>query len=108
MKLRVQLPQSISIHMCVFLSGGNARVAQHFLNGTQLRTTCKEMSGKTVSQGMRAHSTVNALAHDILFDNSPDGCPFQWHTTARNKHLANWGLIGHDAWPQSFQIRAKG
>src|ERR1700694_4845972 len=68
----VNLFQALLDHVCVNLSRGNIRVAQHELDRTQVRTPFEKVRGKTVPQFVRCQTPAQAQAHSIIVQNLPN------------------------------------
>lgn len=63
MRLAVHILQALLDDVGVELCGGDVRVAQHLLNGAQVRPVFQQMDRKGVSQGVGVMSLViSALA----------------------------------------------
>ena len=72
MGLVINLGQVIDIEMGVFLSGGQADVAQQFLDGAQVRAHLQQMGGERVAQGVRGHGHADAGPQAVHLDRTLD------------------------------------
>ena len=72
MKFPVNLPQPIAGHVRVNLRGADVRMAEQFLDHTQVRAMFQQMRGKTVPQHVRRDVARHpGVAHPIL-DSQPE------------------------------------
>src|SRR5512136_1327946 len=80
----MDLLQSILRDVGIDLGGGDVGVAQHHLDGADVRTTLQEVGGKGVAQGVRGNLLADSRSESI----SPDHLPKRLtrEGTARRPH----------------------
>ena len=71
MELFVNTSQPVIIHMSVDLGGFDVGVAEHFLQGPQVRTAGEQMGRKTVPKCVDGQVFRHAGTDRIFFDNTP-------------------------------------
>ena len=52
------LSESAAVDVYIYFGGGDALVAEHLLNGAQVRPALEQMGGKGVAQCVRAYGLV--------------------------------------------------
>ena len=71
MTSRVNCFQAAVFDVCVDLRGRDTGMAEHFLQGSDFRTTGEHVGGEAVPQSVRADSVSAADALSVLLDELP-------------------------------------
>ncbi len=67
----IYVPKLLIDHLSIDLGGRDICMAQHFLNGFQIRTVFQQVDSKGMPQGVRGNVLVDACLILIAFDNLP-------------------------------------
>lgn len=86
MELRVDFFQPALVDVSVDLGRGDAGVAEHFLDVTQVGATGQHVRGKTVPQRVRTDRWRDAGNHRVLLDQIPNRFATQALTASRQKN----------------------
>ncbi len=68
----IHLPQPSPRDMGVDLGGGEAGVAEEFLDGAQVGAGLEQVGGEGVAQGVRADAMLSAGAQQMAMDDAAD------------------------------------
>ena len=82
MVLQDFVAQAGSVDVDIDLSGRDALVSQHLLDGTQVGAAFKQVGSETVAQGVRADNLAHTSQFAQLLDDVEDHLPCQHRTTA--------------------------
>src|SRR5689334_6158643 len=93
MKLSVQGLEPVPIDVGVNLRRADARMAEQFLNGAQIRAAGKQMSGKAVAKRVRADIIVQTRPTHILLDQNPEHLARQPSAAAADKDPADRRIV---------------
>ena len=72
MKVRMLVKQAFRLYLSVDLCGSDIRMAKHFLNRANVRSSHQQMSGKGMTQAMRAYVLLDTRLAGIILDQDPD------------------------------------
>ena len=72
MMLQYFVTQATAVDVNINLGGGDALVAEHLLDGSQVGPAFKQMGGKTVAQGVGADRLAHASQFAQLLDDVED------------------------------------
>ena len=68
MRKYVSMPCA-SVHMCIYLCRGDAFMAEHLLNHSQVRTILYKMRRKRMPESMRGYASLSETRDQNLFLN---------------------------------------
>ena len=72
MSLVVDILQLLLNHVGVYLCGGDIRMAQHLLDGAQIRPVLQQMGGKGVAEGMGRDVLLDPCLFPVIFHDLPE------------------------------------
>src|SRR5471030_3318240 len=87
MKLPVDLPQPVAGDVRVNLRRADIRVAEQFLDDTQIRAMLQQMRREAVPQHVRRDIALNSGAPDAIFDVQPKCNGRKWRAEFRQKNI---------------------
>src|SRR5688572_12182219 len=88
MKLPMHLPQTAARHVSVNFRGADVRVAEQFLNHSEVGAMVEEVRGKTVTQHVRRDVSRNAGQANPVFNALPQRDPGEQGASPGNKDVA--------------------
>src|SRR5215469_14477662 len=80
MRFFILRAEMLQAHMRIFLCGREARMAQKFLNCTEIRSALEQVRGEGVTQRMGGQTASGGKAHSGLFNDKLDAAGI--HPTA--------------------------
>ena len=75
MMLAVHFFKARAVDMRINLRRRNIGVAEHRLNGSQIRATFEQMGGERMAQGVRRHALIDPRRQRIATDKLPEALP---------------------------------
>ena len=72
MGFAVDILQVVLHHVGVDLGGGDIRMPQHLLNGTEIRSVFQQMDGEGVAQGVGGDILLDAGGLLVVLDDLPE------------------------------------